>query len=94
MNGWRRAGADVVPARCGGSETKEGRAMTDRDAIEANVRNKIKDLKTAKVTAMSVDNLRQITRTVGVFCAVAAYPALFREVAIDAGKALGFSVTD
>lgn len=45
MNGWRRAGASVVPARCGGSETKEGRAMTDRDAIEANVRNKIKDLK-------------------------------------------------
>ena len=67
--------------------------MTAKDAIEANVRRKIRELKREGVSGMSVFHLQQITLTVGVYCPVPDYPALFREVALKVGEAQRFSVT-
>ena len=66
----------------------------NRTAIRSNVTAKIRELKADMLVGMSITNLRQITPTNGVTCAVPMYRSLFKQVAMDVAKKLKFDLYD
>lgn len=62
-------------------------------AIKHNIAAKIKELKAKGTVGMSLSNLRQITPTKGVTCAVPMYPRLFEQAAKECAKELKFLIT-
>lgn len=68
--------------------------MTTNDAIRSNITAKIKELIADGTSSMSITNLRQITPTNGVTCAVPMYRSLFKQVAMDVAKKLKFDLYD
>lgn len=68
--------------------------MTTNDAITSNVTAKIKELIADGTIGMSINNLRQITPTNGVTCAVQMYRSLFKQVAMEVAKKLKFDLYD
>ena len=68
--------------------------MTTNDAIRSNVTAKIKELIADGTSSMSITNLRQITPTNGVTCAVPMYRSLFKQVAMAVAKTLKFDLYD
>lgn len=68
--------------------------MATNEAIHSNVTAKIKELIADGTISMSITNLRQITPTNGVTCAVPMYRSLFKQVAMDVAKTLKFDLYD
>lgn len=66
--------------------------MTTNDAIRSNVTAKFKELIADGTIGMSINNLRQITPTNGVTCAVPMYKSLFESVAREVAKKLKFDL--
>ena len=64
----------------------------NRKAIRSNVTAKIRELMSAGTIGMSIANLRQITPTNGVTCAVPMYKSLFESVARECAKELKFDL--
>lgn len=64
----------------------------NHEAIKANITAKIKELKADGTVGMSLANLRQITPTKGVTCAIPMYPRLFETAARECAKELKFPV--
>lgn len=62
------------------------------EAIKKNIAAQIRKLKADGIVGMSIDNLRQITPTTGVTCAIPMYRPLFAQAAAEAAKELRFTV--